>query len=47
MDLERTKEIKEWTTPGNLIEFKSFMGLAGYYMIFIREFQILITKSLI
>ena len=43
MDLERTKEIKEWTTPRNLMEVEYFMGLAGYYMIFIAEFPRLIT----
>jgi hypothetical protein len=31
MDPEKTKVIKGWPTPRNVIEVKSFMGLSSYY----------------
>jgi hypothetical protein len=31
VDPEKIKSIKGWPTPKNIIEVKSFMGLAGYY----------------
>jgi hypothetical protein len=30
VDLENIEAFKGWTTPKNVIEFISFMGLAGY-----------------
>jgi hypothetical protein len=35
VDPEKIEAIKGWTTPKNLTEFISFMGLAGYYRRFI------------
>jgi len=39
MDLENIEAIKSWKVPTNILEVISFMGLAGYYMIFIAGFS--------
>jgi hypothetical protein len=39
VDPKKTKEIREWSAPNNVIEVKSFMGLSGYYRIFIEGFS--------
>jgi len=39
MDTENIEAIKGWTTPKNVIELGSFMGLVGYYRRFIIEFS--------
>jgi hypothetical protein len=31
MDLEKIEAIRGWPTPNNVAEFRSFMGLSGYY----------------
>jgi hypothetical protein len=36
VDLEKIEAIREWSTPKNVTEVISFMGLAGYYNIFIE-----------
>ena len=38
MDLEKIRAIMEWEAPRNVDEVKSFMGLSGYYRMFIRSF---------
>jgi hypothetical protein len=38
VDLEKIKSIEEWTTPRNVTEVRSFMGLVGYYERFIEGF---------
>lgn len=38
VDLEKIRDIVEWTTSRNVTEFKSFMVLEGYYHRFIKEF---------
>ena len=35
MDPEKIEAIRGWSMPKNVIEVKSFMGLAGYYKRFI------------
>jgi hypothetical protein len=32
IDPEKIKSIERWTTPKNVLEVRSFMGLAGYYI---------------
>ncbi|XP_022755158.1 uncharacterized protein LOC111303285 [Durio zibethinus] len=31
MDMKKVRAIKEWTTPKNVSELRSFLGLANYY----------------
>jgi hypothetical protein len=35
VDLEKVEAIREWSAPRNVVEFRSFMGLSGYYKRFI------------
>jgi hypothetical protein len=39
MDPERIEVIRGWSTPKNVIEVRSFMVLACYYIIFIEGFS--------
>jgi hypothetical protein len=39
VDPEKIEAIREWSAPKNLIEVRSFMGLVGYYRIFIEGFS--------
>lgn len=39
VDPEKVKAIMEWLMPQNVVEFISFMGLVGHYMIFIKNFS--------
>ena len=38
MDLKNIKAIKDWPTPTNVTDIRSFLGLAGYYRKFIENF---------
>jgi hypothetical protein len=46
VDPEKIEAIRGWSTPKNMKEVKSFMGLAGYYKRFIAGSQRLHTRSL-
>jgi hypothetical protein len=39
IDLENIEAVKGWETPKNVKKFRSFMGLASYYRIFIAGFS--------
>nr|GFB66008.1 putative reverse transcriptase domain-containing protein [Tanacetum cinerariifolium] len=45
VDLAKIEAIKSWAAPTTLIEVRQFLGLAGYYRRFIKEFS-LIAKPL-
>ena len=39
VDPQKVKAIKEWSRPTNITEIISFLGLAGYYRRFVKEFS--------
>ena len=39
VDLEKIEAIMNWPTPRNVTDVRYFMGLAGYYMRFIKGFS--------
>ena len=39
VDPEKIDAIRGWSTPRNVSEIRSFMGLAGYYKMFITRFS--------
>jgi hypothetical protein len=39
VDPEKIEAIREWSASKNVTEVRSFMGLAGYYKIFIEGFS--------
>ena len=48
-DPSKVKAIEDWEVPKNVSEVRSFLGLAGYYRRFVKEFSIIakpLTNSL-
>jgi hypothetical protein len=39
VDPEKIESIREWSAPKNVTDFRSFIGLAGYYRRFIEGFS--------
>ena len=43
VDPKKVEEIIEWKPPRNVIEVRSFLGLAGYYRRFVKGFSMTVA----
>ena len=39
VDSEKVEAVMSWERPKSIFEIRSFLGLAGYYRIFIEDFS--------
>ena len=47
VDLEKVKAIVKWEHPKNVIEIRSFLGLAEYYKRFVKHFSIIVAPLML
>ena len=43
MDMDKVKAIREWATPKNISELRSFLGLVNYYRRFVEGYSRKVT----
>ena len=39
MDPAKIEAVRDWPTPKNMTEIRSFLGLVGYYRRFVKDFS--------